>query len=69
MQDVPPWELATGAAAAVLLGYGLYRHRRRVKRTAADFVTGVAQTAQMAVGLSGPVNPMAAVPGIGHLMR
>lgn len=67
LQDIPPWELASGAAAAVLLTYGLYRNRRRVKRAAKDFVSGVAQTAQMALGTS--VNPMAAVPGTAHIMR
>jgi hypothetical protein len=61
---VPAWELASGAAAAVLLTYGLYRNRRRVRRAAADFAAGVSQTARMALGVS--VNPMAAVPGIGH---
>jgi uncharacterized membrane protein YdcZ (DUF606 family) len=65
LQDVPPWELAGGAAAAVLLTYTLYRNRRRVRRAAADFAAGVAQTAQMAVGMS--VNPMAAVPGTSHM--
>lgn len=65
LQDVPAWELASGAAAAVLLTYGLYRHRRRVKRAAADFASGVSQTARMALGMS--INPMAAVPGTGHM--
>lgn len=67
LQDVPPWELAGGAAAAALLTYTLYRNRRRVRRAAADFAAGVAQTARMGLGMS--VNPMAAVPGTGHLMR
>lgn len=65
LQDIPPWELAAGSAAAVLLLYSLYRNRRRAKRAAADFAAGVAQTAQMAIGM--PVNPMAAVPGTRHV--
>lgn len=67
LQDVPPWELAGGAAAAAVLTYTLYRNRRRVRRAVADFAAGVGSTAQMALGMS--VNPMAAVPGTGHLMR
>lgn len=65
LNGLEPWEIAGAAGLAVLLSYGVYRRRKDIRRAAAGLATGLAQTAQMAVGLT--VNPMAAVPGTGHM--
>lgn len=67
LQGLEPWEIAGGAGALLLLGYGMYRKRRSIRRAATDLTSSVVQTAQMALGMA--VNPMAAVPGTGHLSR
>lgn len=64
LQDVPPWQIAGGTAAAALVAYSLYRERKGLRRAAAELVggmaTGLSQIAGMATGFQ--PNAMVAVP-------
>ncbi len=64
LEEVPPWQLAGGAAAGALLAFSLFRERRALRRgargAAAGAAAALAQLAGMATGLS--PNAMAAAP-------
>jgi hypothetical protein len=71
LQQVQPWQLGAGAGVAALLAFSAWRERRTLRRAgrraAATAAGGLAELGRMALGLSGPVNAMAAVPHASHL--
>ncbi|GBF88002.1 hypothetical protein Rsub_00714 [Raphidocelis subcapitata] len=64
LRDAAPWQLASGAAAAALVAYAVYRERRGVRRGAAALLGGAASGLAQLAGMATGVRPdaMAAAP-------